>query len=491
MGYVSAEYPDIFISYAHVDDAPDPGEDEGWVTTLVRFLKNQLAKKLGREDCYELWMDHQLPGNAVVTPEIDGKVKNSAVIVILLSQGYLKSPWCGREMILFLEEEVRRRRGTTSGLLVVEIDKVERPQALADLLGYRFWVEDTLRNRTRTLNLPRKVPTEDQYYQRLDDLARDLVAELNRRRPAEIHRDPASNVKPPPRSEPLATVYLAEVTEDLEDQRDEVKRYLIQAGYQVVPQSYYSRAPEVFRRDARKDLERSSLCVQLLSGLAGPKLADDQPSAVAIQWECAGTLNKPIMQWRSRDLDVVKAAARNQAHGALLTGPDCLALGLEEFKALVVARLEAERLKALSERNRQGPDPDRDLGRLVFVNAEEVDLPLARSVGEALAEWGVWCAFPRTSGSPAELREDLEQKLLDCDALMLIYGSTKVTWVSQQLRRSRKVMCKHEPPPPAIGVYLGPPEPKEPLDVMIPKLRVIESQSGLNRDALQDFLDAF
>ena len=133
MGYVHPDYPDIFISYAHVDDALDPGEDEGWVTTLVRFLKNRLARKLGREDSYELWMDHQLPGNAVVTPEIDAKVRNSAVIVIVLSPGYLKSTWCGREMTLFLDEEVRRRRGTTSGVLIVELDKVERPPALAEL----------------------------------------------------------------------------------------------------------------------------------------------------------------------------------------------------------------------------------------------------------------------------------------------------------------------------------------------------------------------
>ena len=95
-------------------------------------------------------------------------------------------------------------------------------------------------------------------------------------------------------SQPRVTVYLAEVTEDLEDQRDEVKRYLIQSGCQVVPQSYYSRAPDAFRLAARADLNRSALCVQLLSGLAGPKLADDQPSPVGLQWECASTLKIPI-----------------------------------------------------------------------------------------------------------------------------------------------------------------------------------------------------
>ena len=136
------------------------------------------------------------------------------------------------------------------------------------------------------------------------------------------------------------------------------------------------------------------------------------------------------------------------------------------------------------------PD-DVDPGRLVFVNADEIDLPLAYAVGAALTDCGVWCTFPRTDGSPAELREDLEQKLLDCDALMLIYGSTKVSWVSEQLRRSRKVMYRRKSPLPAIGLFEGPPETKEELDLMIPNLRVIKSRSGLNRDALHHFLDAF
>ena len=38
---------------------------------------------------------------------------------------------------------------------------------------------------------------------------------------------------------------------------------------------------------------------------------------------------------------MAKVAARNKAHGDLLAGPDCLALGLEEFKALVVGRIES------------------------------------------------------------------------------------------------------------------------------------------------------
>ena len=39
--------PNIFVSYAHVDDEPMPGEPEGRVTTLVRIRRTTWAKSGG------------------------------------------------------------------------------------------------------------------------------------------------------------------------------------------------------------------------------------------------------------------------------------------------------------------------------------------------------------------------------------------------------------------------------------------------------------
>ena len=41
---------DIFISYRHLDDKTDDGQEAGWVTTLKRLLKNELDMKVGKED---------------------------------------------------------------------------------------------------------------------------------------------------------------------------------------------------------------------------------------------------------------------------------------------------------------------------------------------------------------------------------------------------------------------------------------------------------
>jgi phosphoribosyl-ATP pyrophosphohydrolase len=208
MGFVQLGRPDIFVSYARVNDRPTEPEREGWVTALVAGLKNLLAMKLGRDDAFEVWMDHQLAGNAALTPEISDRLRDTSVFLLILSNGYVASEWCRREMALF-HEEIRRRRSTGSRVFVVEFDPVARPPELADLLGYRFWVDDRPGKAPRTLGYPRLRDGDDRYFDLLNDLCHDLVAELRRLKdaPPDAAGAPADLGRP--------AVYLAEATDDL------------------------------------------------------------------------------------------------------------------------------------------------------------------------------------------------------------------------------------------------------------------------------------
>jgi hypothetical protein len=179
MVYVPGYQHDIFVSYAHVDDVPFSGADKGWVTTFISNLKNELGRQLGRTDAYSLWMDYELRGNQPVTPDIDKQLNNTAILLLILSRGYQASSWCQLEMNTFLSLV-----GDDSGrLFVVEHDLIpyqdKRPE-LQDLLNYPFWIQDNHTGRTRTLAIPKPNPDrEPEYYQRLNDLARDITDKLN------------------------------------------------------------------------------------------------------------------------------------------------------------------------------------------------------------------------------------------------------------------------------------------------------------------------
>src|SRR5262249_48883863 len=111
-------YALISISYAHIDDEPDPAfpDRPGWVTTLVRCLERRIAKKLGRVDSYHIWRDPKLAGHVDLTLEIIGRVRDAAMLLLVLSPDYLASDWCRRELRAF-DEAIRGRKAARSRIL--------------------------------------------------------------------------------------------------------------------------------------------------------------------------------------------------------------------------------------------------------------------------------------------------------------------------------------------------------------------------------------
>lgn len=462
---------DIFVSYAHVDDQALPEIGQGWVTTLVSGVRTLLAQKLGRDEAYSLWMDPQMAGNVPITTQITGMLQKSATMLVVLSPGYVESTWCKREADTFWAA-VQEHLDSGGRVFVVErtITEIGRPQQFNDLRGYKFWVKEPTRKEPRTLGWPKPNPDRERaYYDLLSDLCYDLAKELRRL------KDSANSSVEPSAPPTGPVVYLAEVTDDLDSQRDEVRRHLTQAGLLVLPEHWYPRGPSAFAEAGRRDLSESVAFVQLLSGVGGKK-SDDLPQGyVGLQYECAVSMGKPILQWRSPDLDV--ATVLDPQHRKLLEGEPVLAVSIEEFKQAVVR-------KALE---KPVPQPPPEY-KFVFLNAEAGDRPLVDEVGAMLDRDGIMYGHPKVCGKPAEIRKDLEKNLLDCDCLIIVYGSSTIDWVNDQLRYCRKIISRREQPLHALGIFEGPPEEKDPLNLRLPKMQIIDCRRGLDSAAIKAFL---
>jgi hypothetical protein len=170
---------DVFVSYAHVDDQILPGSKDGWVTTLVDGLLIHLAEHLGRAEHLSIWRDLGLAGNAPVTDEILTAVRESAMLLVVLSEGYLSSEWCRDESERFLA----LAGSSTRRLFVVErapVERARKPQAFQERAGYSFWTRARPDSEARTLGVPEPTPAEPEYYRRLNRLAHELARELKR-----------------------------------------------------------------------------------------------------------------------------------------------------------------------------------------------------------------------------------------------------------------------------------------------------------------------
>ena len=257
--YVSNYKNDIFVSYAQADNALIAGAEKGWITTLINTLKTQLGQKLGSIDAFDLWMDSELRGSSSATPEIIKQLENSATFILILSPAYIASEWCQLELTCFMTQ-VAENSGRMFVVEYTQIENAQRPSYLGDLRGYQFWITDD-NNRSRTLAIPKPHPEEREYYQRIDDLARKLK-ELQEQAKAIVP------VTTPAKPSLQHTVFLAEVSPNLEERRNEVKRYLEQQGVAVLPNKKYSFA--TIQAELDSDLEQARLFVQLLSEQPDP-----------------------------------------------------------------------------------------------------------------------------------------------------------------------------------------------------------------------------
>jgi hypothetical protein len=146
------------------------------------------------------------------------------------------------QLDLFLQAAAQTG-GVTGRIFLARVDALDHnrwPEAFRGLLGQKFFEQANNDAPARTLGTPlANDPEKHLYFQRLDDLSRELATKLlEMKQAAEIAAaspgtPPAPEAQPPNNS---PVVFLAEATPDLDDLRDNIRRYLNQANIRVLPE---------------------------------------------------------------------------------------------------------------------------------------------------------------------------------------------------------------------------------------------------------------
>jgi hypothetical protein len=449
---------DVFVSYAHVDNEPIYPVERGWVSTLVETLNGYAAQKIGRRELFAPWYDrYDFKGNHSVQ-DIFQQVKRSALFLAILSPGYVTSEACLRELEAFIESH---RDSLSERLFIVDRLPLgvehKLPEAFRDLRKYRFYKYD--QNRIpRTFAQPTPQPDEREYYQLVDDIARDIASEL-------------SSIKRPKTSKPA--VLLAEVTDDLESKRDEVRRYLDQAGIEVRPTGAYRLVRDEFERSLSADLSDCALFVQLLGPIAGKRPPDVPRGFGWLQFELAKQRKLQILQWRDLNFEVSSVESPLQLE--LLNADTVCASPFEDFKRSIVDsyRQIVESPPPFAPTRLFGVESS----SMVFINADPIDRESADAIKERLGDH-VGSAVPLSlyAGDvrAEELQADMERNLMESDGLLIVYGAARPAWVTGQLQLYRKFAPRRTRQLRFIAVVEAPPAPKAPISVRLPGMMTID-----------------
>ncbi len=444
---------DIFVSFAHVDDQPVANQQQGWITHFTNDLRGELNRRMGRKDNYHFWKDFRLQGNDAVTPEIEQQVTQANTLVILFSTGWMASPWCQKELELFLQShpDVKGR------IFVVELERFrqeDKPSVMQDLLNYPFW-RVTDKDRVRQLGYPVPQATDSVYYERLVDLSHDLANTLKTLQ--------TSTAQPP--EPPKATVYVAPVDYPLYSQRSNLISELKQFGIATLPAAN-TPDPHI---DA--NLAQCSHFVQLLD-------ANYTMGIPCNQHFTAEVAKKPILQWRDPKLDYAGGHVPEEQR-KLLEGKTVIAAPLADFIRMVrEAVLPKPKL------------PDEETPRvsgeqMVFVHASQDDFERAREVVKNLQRRGYGIALPRYQGEPERIRKSIERGYQCCDVLLLVYHKAPAELVEDYLSEAKVQTLQRDTKPP---ILLCQGDDAEELYFIPPGVKPLVCQGDFDQHCLEQFL---
>ena len=210
MTYVPGFTNDIFISYSHIDDQAVDGP--GWVSDFHRRLLIKVGEELGAS--VQIWRDKRITAATDFTRELERQVRGSAMLLAILSPGYVNSKWCDWELTGFAGSHRVGDLWVDTKCRAIKIFKrpadVSGLRVLAEAEGVKFFDVD---------------PASDSSYEM------DGSSPLSKRRLTDLGHDIGFVLRAMRKSR---TVFLGTPSATLRDQRERVRQELEGRQYRIL-----------------------------------------------------------------------------------------------------------------------------------------------------------------------------------------------------------------------------------------------------------------
>jgi hypothetical protein len=479
---------DAFISYAHIDNVGLSESHKGWVANLHRALETKVSQLLGRRS--RIWRDPKLAGNDVLDETLLDQLRKVAVLISILSPGYLRSQWGQKELAEFCracEEQGGLRIQDKARLFKVMKTPVPLQQLTPELqavIGYEFFKVDVESGRVRELDEVFGPAAQRDFWLKLDDLAHDISVLLQMMdtsidTPAPLDR---------------GTVYVAETTSDLREQRDSIRRDLQQHGYTVLPTRALPLSIDEATVAIREDLSLARMSIHMIGRHyslvpeGSVKSLQELQNDLAIERAQGGAFARLV--WIPRDLKVaderqLQMMQRLRMDQRSHTGSDLLETSLDELRTAIDTWLTRDdKVKTVA----TPPVASGPGSAQVYFLYDSRD-------ADAIAPWAEFLfkefevIHPVFSGDEADMRQYHEENLRTCDGVVIFYGAANEPWLRRKLAELQKSAgYGRSKAMPEVLICLIPPETPEKARFRTHKALVVPQWTGLSPEALQPFV---
>ena len=455
MGLVTGYNNDVFISYSHIDNQPIGAPGSGWVDTFHKHLQDFVNVHVGRRT--EVWRDARLTGVEVFSDEIEQQLRSSAVLVSVISPGYMRSEWCNRELVGFTKAAQDRGSLRVGNLLRVvkvlrlPVERSDLPPLLDEVLGAQFYRVDSASKHARDLLLDPSPDAVQEFRMRVNDVAQDVSRLLG----SMAASGGAALVTPPVAA--AGTVFLAWTTSDLSEEREKLRRELEARNYRVVPAGAPPPDATAVREGVAAALREAKVAIHLIGALYGFVPEGEERSIIELQsdealYQASNSAAARIFWFapnaQTQDPRLRGLVDRMQKQSPQGGRVDLLAnQTIEDLKTLVLDRLNP------------APKPApvaMKAASAVYLMCDQLDRANVGAIEDFLFAQSLEVRLPLFDGDSEEIRQDHYETLKQCDGVLIFWGKAKEGWLRTMLRDLNKVFgLGRTGPYKAASLYLA------------------------------------
>lgn len=417
---------DIIINYTEKDNEAAKNEN-GWVTDFARFLEIMLTQVLGRKPTIVLKSEN----SALTAAELN----STGVLISVISPHFINSGQCLDAIEEFYKGISTSKTNRLFKVLKSHVSYEEQPAKLKDSLPYDLFDLDYDSGNSVVFDDYFGPAAENVYWMKMVDLAYDVHESLV------MVEEAASKdgIKPLYKRE---TIFLAETGQDLNVQRNVIRRELQRHGYKVLPDHMLPRDLATAEKVIQEELKESVMSVHLIGNSYGEipeggdrsivdlenKLAaqkvKDNPSDRKLQrliWinphqENSSDQQKNFIENIQRDLSALEAS-------------EIFQIPLEDFKNTL--REELFEYQANENGTKEIALDDKKLN--IYLIYDKTDKDEAIGVAKELTKAGLNVLHTDFDDNVLALRKMHLEKLRLLDIGMVFKGKVNENWVRMKL----------------------------------------------------------
>lgn len=490
MDYAATYTYDIFISYAHVDNLPVFSEERGWIEQFYEDLRILLAQRLGRMDDVRIWWDNRrLDGSVVFDASIEEGINRSAVMLCLLSSGYMRSDYCQKELDVFhtkaQKEEPGLKVGDRSRLLNVLLYNIpfkQWPPELSGTTGFPFYHKEDDDDWGAPLDVDD--PLFRKQLLELRDALAGLIEDLK---------------EPQPTPAPALSIFFGDVADSLRTVRKRTVAELEKQGYSVVCDVPPPFEKEEHERAVKEQIENAILNVHLLDQFPGREIEGEETLWYPqTQVEIALQSEKPQLIWLPAEtkIEVIEEEQYKTFLQTLETGKqpakkvDFIRGQKSELTQQIIDLVEQ-----LKKEQEQAKTETMEAATAVLLDTHASDQVYAWKVGESLLENGITAYLNPVEDDPRQNSNTLEERISKVNKLVFFYGKVTWDWVKGRMTTALQSIVSNLYPVEEFIVFMVPPH-KDPRDISLRqwvlKVNVVNNSDTpqLDTTALQPFIES-